>query len=39
VFGGMLAATFLGVIFIPALYVVFQRLGERKKRRGTPAPS
>jgi multidrug efflux pump subunit AcrB len=37
VFGGMLAATFLGVIFVPALYVVFQRLGERKKRRGTPA--
>ena len=28
VFGGMLAATFVGIIFVPALYSVFQRLRE-----------
>ena len=27
--GGMLAATFVGIIFVPALYAVFQRLRER----------
>ena len=32
VFGGMLAATVLGVIFIPVLYVVFQRLREMVNR-------
>lgn len=33
VFGGMLAATVLGVVFIPVLYVVFQRMREWSKRR------
>ena len=32
VFGGMLAATVLGVAFIPSLYVMFQRLRERVGR-------
>ena len=36
VFGGMLAATVLGVVFIPVLYVVFQGLRERVKS-GKPA--
>jgi hydrophobe/amphiphile efflux-1 (HAE1) family protein len=31
VFGGMLAATLLGVVFIPVLYVVFQRMREWRK--------
>jgi uncharacterized protein (DUF2062 family) len=31
VFGGMVAATIFGVVFIPVLYVVFQRLRERAK--------
>jgi hydrophobic/amphiphilic exporter-1 (mainly G- bacteria), HAE1 family len=36
---GMLASTILGVIFVPALYVVLQRLEERlrKSERGKPA--
>jgi multidrug efflux pump len=29
VFGGMIAATLFGIIFIPVLYVVFQRIRER----------
>ena len=29
--GGMLAATFVGIIFVPALYALFQRLRERVK--------
>ena len=29
---GMLAATFVGIIFVPALYSVFQRLREWMKR-------
>jgi multidrug efflux pump subunit AcrB len=32
VFGGMLLATLLGVIFVPFLYVQFQRLREATKR-------
>ena len=28
----MLAATFVGIIFVPALYSVFQRLREWTKR-------
>ncbi|MEL6766244.1 MAG: efflux RND transporter permease subunit [Pseudomonadota bacterium] len=32
VFGGMLAATLIGIFAIPALYVVFQSLRERGKR-------
>ena len=35
----MLASTILGVVFLPAFYVVLQRLGERlhKSERGKPA--
>ena len=29
--GGMLAATFVGIVFVPALYALFQRLRERVK--------
>ena len=29
--GGMLAATFVGIVFVPALYAFFQRLRERTK--------
>ena len=29
--GGMLAATFVGIVFVPALYAFFQRLRERAK--------
>jgi HAE1 family hydrophobic/amphiphilic exporter-1 len=36
VLGGMLAATVLGVIFVPALFAVFQRLGSRRGREGRP---
>ncbi|MCP4071582.1 MAG: multidrug efflux RND transporter permease subunit [Hyphomicrobiales bacterium] len=32
VFGGMIASTIFGVIFVPVLYVVFQSLRERIKR-------
>jgi hydrophobe/amphiphile efflux-1 (HAE1) family protein len=34
VFGGMIAASFLGIFLIPVLYVVFQQL--REKIKGTP---
>ena len=30
--GGMLAATFIGIVFVPALYAVFQRLRNFLKR-------
>ena len=33
VFGGMLAASSLGIFLIPALYVTFQRLRERGRPR------
>jgi hydrophobic/amphiphilic exporter-1 (mainly G- bacteria), HAE1 family len=35
VWGGMLAATFIGIFFIPPLYVLFETLSERfaRKRR------
>ncbi len=33
VFGGMLAASLLGIFMIPMLYVVFQTLRERVKAR------
>jgi hydrophobe/amphiphile efflux-1 (HAE1) family protein len=33
VFSGMIAASFFGIFLIPLLYVVFQRLRERVKRR------
>lgn len=31
-FAGMLAATFIGIVFVPALYCVCQRIRERVKR-------
>ncbi len=31
VFGGMLAATFLGVCFVPGLFVLFQKMGRKKQ--------
>lgn len=39
VWGGMLAATFVGILFIPPLYVLFQSLRERAamRRRAKPA--
>jgi HAE1 family hydrophobic/amphiphilic exporter-1 len=37
VFGGMIAASAIGVFVIPMLYVVFQRLRERVSRRPAPA--
>ncbi len=36
VFGGMLAATLIGIVMIPALYVAFQWTRERLARRRTP---
>ena len=33
VFSGMIAASFLGIFLIPLLYVVFQRMREKIKRR------
>ncbi len=36
--GGMLAATFIGIFFIPALYVAFQWLRERLKRQPADMP-
>ena len=38
VFGGMIAATFLNLIFIPVLYVLF-KLAQEKLRRKRPAVS
>ena len=39
--GGMLAATFVGIIFVPALYALFQRMRERvsgwRARKGSAA--
>jgi multidrug efflux pump subunit AcrB len=40
VFGGMIAASFLGIFVIPILYVVFQGLRERvKKTKPRPQPA
>ncbi|MET0709827.1 MAG: efflux RND transporter permease subunit, partial [Tardiphaga sp.] len=39
VFGGMLAASVLGIFVIPPLYVMFQAIRERVKRKSSPAPS
>jgi hypothetical protein len=37
VFGGMLAASSIGIFMVPMLYVTFQRLRERVKERfGSP---
>jgi multidrug efflux pump len=37
VFSGMMAATLLAVLFVPTLYVVMQKLAERRLRRVIPA--
>jgi HAE1 family hydrophobic/amphiphilic exporter-1 len=37
VFGGMLASTLLAIPFVPVLYVVMQRIGERFARRRATA--
>ena len=34
VFGGMIAATFIAVFFIPVFYVIITRLGERRRIPG-----
>src|SRR5262249_10322610 len=39
VFGGMIAASFLGIFVIPGLYVLFQSLRERLKRMPAAKPS
>ncbi|MCG6896004.1 MAG: multidrug efflux RND transporter permease subunit [Thiocapsa sp.] len=36
VFGGMLAASLIGIFLVPMLYVVFQRLRERLRGGGVP---
>ena len=38
VFGGMIAASLVGVFFIPALYVVAQWFREKVHRRSETAP-
>jgi HAE1 family hydrophobic/amphiphilic exporter-1/multidrug efflux pump len=38
VFGGMVAATALGVFFIPALYVMVMNIAERGGKKGAAAP-
>ena len=38
VFGGMIAASFLGIFVIPPLYVTFQGLRERLKPSSRPRP-
>ena len=37
VFGGMVAATFLAVFFVPVFYVVVQGFAESRRRRPAPA--
>ena len=39
VLGGMAAATFVGIIFIPGLYVMFQRLGDMVGRTPDERPA
>jgi len=40
VFGGMIAAAFVGIFLTPSLYVVFQRLRESaSSRKPAPAPA
>jgi len=39
VFGGMIAASFVGVFMIPVLYVIFQwvrETGQRRRERRSP---
>ncbi|HET6376022.1 MAG TPA: efflux RND transporter permease subunit, partial [Methylocella sp.] len=39
VFTGMIASTCLAVVFVPAFFVVLQRLDERRQRKNPKAPS
>jgi HAE1 family hydrophobic/amphiphilic exporter-1 len=39
VFGGMLASTLLAIPFVPVFYVATQRLGEWRRKDGSPPPS
>jgi multidrug efflux pump subunit AcrB len=39
VFAGMLAATLIGILFIPGLFVLFQTLREKVSRHPQPQPS
>jgi HAE1 family hydrophobic/amphiphilic exporter-1/multidrug efflux pump len=39
VFGGMLAATFLAIFFVPLFFVLIRRLGQRMKGRRTDSPA
>jgi multidrug efflux pump subunit AcrB len=39
VFAGMLAATVIGIILIPGLFVIFERVSEWSRRRGRSARS
>jgi hydrophobe/amphiphile efflux-1 (HAE1) family protein len=39
VFGGMLAASSIGIFMVPMLYVIFQRLRERVKKRSGERPA
>jgi hydrophobe/amphiphile efflux-1 (HAE1) family protein len=39
VFGGMIAASFLGIFLIPVLYVAFQWMREKVKGEGAAAPA
>ena len=34
VFGGMIASTLLAVPFVPVFFVLMQRLGERRRKKG-----
>ncbi|MCI0465771.1 MAG: efflux RND transporter permease subunit, partial [Beijerinckiaceae bacterium] len=38
VFTGMIASTCLAVVFVPAFFVVLQRLDERRRKNKPPAP-
>jgi hydrophobic/amphiphilic exporter-1 (mainly G- bacteria), HAE1 family len=42
VFTGMIASTCLAVVFVPAFFVVLQRLDERRRKKkpsAVPAPA
>src|ERR1700730_13346296 len=38
VFTGMIASTCLAVVFVPAFFVVLQRLDERRRRKSSQVP-
>lgn len=39
VFGGMLAATFLAIFFVPLFFVLIRRLAQRMRRRSRSSPA